>query len=71
MDFNIESGLLISLPGTMFGSAFVFLMKDEMSVRVQKSLLDFAIGFVLMMVLDVVISVPLCKIFRFFSFLVE
>lgn len=37
-------GLIIPLLGTMLGSAFVFLMKDEMSVRVQKSLLGFASG---------------------------
>ena len=37
-------GLLIPLLGTMLGSAFVFLMKDEMSVRLQKSLLGFASG---------------------------
>lgn len=37
-------GLLIPLLGTMLGSAFVFLMKDEMSARVQKSLLGFASG---------------------------
>ena len=37
-------GLLIPLMGTMLGSAFVFLMKDEMSVRLQKSLLGFASG---------------------------
>lgn len=37
-------GLLLPLLGTMFGSAFVFLMKDEMSVRLQKSLLGFASG---------------------------
>jgi ZIP family zinc transporter len=43
-------GLLIPLLGTMLGAAFVFLMKDEMSPRLQKSLL----GFVLMMVIDVV-----------------
>jgi len=45
-------GLLIPLLGTMLGAAFVFLMKDEMSPRLQKSLL----GFVLMMVLDVVMG---------------
>ena len=49
-------GLLIPLLGTMLGSAFVFLMKDEMSPRLQKSLLGFASGFVLMMVLDVVLG---------------
>ena len=80
-------GLLIPLLGTMLGASFVFLMKDEMSPRLQKSLLGlasgvmvaasvwpllipeasegthsnlstigFAIGFVLMMVLDVVMG---------------
>ena len=33
-----------SAAGHDAGSAFVFLMKDEMSVRVQKSLLGFALG---------------------------
>ena len=37
-------GLLIPLLGTMLGSAFVFFMRDEMSERVQKSLLGFASG---------------------------
>ena len=37
-------GLLIPLFGTMLGSAFVFLMKGEMSVRLQKALLGFASG---------------------------
>ena len=37
-------GLLIPLLGTIIGAAFVFLMKDEMSPRVQKSLLGFASG---------------------------
>ena len=37
-------GLLIPLLGTMLGSAFVFFMWDEMSVRLQKSLLGFASG---------------------------
>ena len=37
-------GLLIPLLGTMIGAAFVFLMKNEMSSRVQKSLLGFASG---------------------------
>ncbi len=37
-------GFLIPLLGTMLGSAFVFLMKDEMLERVQKSLLGFASG---------------------------
>ena len=37
-------GLLLPLLGTMLGSAFVFMMKREMSVRLQKSLLGFASG---------------------------
>ena len=37
-------GLLIPLFGTMLGAAFVFLMKDEMSAGLQKSLLGFASG---------------------------
>lgn len=37
-------GLLIPLLGTMLGASFVFLMKNEMSVRLQKSLLGFASG---------------------------
>lgn len=37
-------GLLLPLLGTMLGSAFVFFMKDEMSARLQKTLLGFASG---------------------------
>lgn len=37
-------GLLIPVLGTIIGSAFVFFMKDEMPVRVQKALLGFASG---------------------------
>jgi len=37
-------GLIVPLLGTMLGAAFVFLMKDEMSPRLQKSLLGFASG---------------------------
>ena len=44
MTTTILIGLLIPLLGTMIGSAFVFLMKDGMSVRLQKSLLGFASG---------------------------
>ncbi|MBP5560980.1 MAG: ZIP family metal transporter, partial [Muribaculaceae bacterium] len=36
--------LLIPLLGTMLGAAFVFFMRDEMSPRLQKSLLGFASG---------------------------
>ena len=41
---TIALGLLIPLLGTVLGSAFVFLMKDAMPERVQKSLLGFASG---------------------------
>ena len=44
MTTTIIVGLLIPLLGTMLGSAFVFMMKDAMSVRLQKSLLGFASG---------------------------
>ena len=37
-------GLLIPLFGTMLGSSFVFFMKEDMSERLQKSLLGFASG---------------------------
>ena len=37
-------GLMIPLLGTMLGAAFVFFMKNEMSPRLQKSLLGFASG---------------------------
>jgi zinc transporter ZupT len=37
-------GLLIPLLGTMLGTAFVFLKKDEMPLRLQKLLLGFASG---------------------------
>lgn len=37
-------GLLLPLLGTMLGSAFVFFMRNEMSIRLQKSLLGFASG---------------------------
>ena len=43
MTTTLIIGLLIPLLGTMLGSAFVFFMKDEMSARLQKSLLGFAI----------------------------
>lgn len=41
---TIVIGLIIPLLGTMLGSAFVFLMKGEMSLRLQKTLLGFASG---------------------------
>lgn len=41
---TLALGLIIPLLGTMLGASFVFFMKDEMSPRVQKSLLGFASG---------------------------
>ena len=41
---TLAVGLLIPLLGTMLGSAFVFLLKDEMSPRLRKTLLGFASG---------------------------
>jgi len=63
-------GLLIPLLGTMLGASFVFLMKDAMFYVVVEELIPeasegqhsnlstigFAIGFVLMMALDVVLG---------------
>ena len=44
MTTTLIIGLLIPLLGTMLGSAFVFLIKDEMPVPLQKALLGFASG---------------------------
>jgi len=44
MTTTLIIGLLIPLLGTMLGSAFVFFMRGEMSVRLQKALLGFASG---------------------------
>ena len=41
---TLAIGLLIPLLGTMLGAAFVFFMKDDLSPRVQKTLLGFASG---------------------------
>lgn len=48
--------LLIPFLGTALGAAFVFFMKKAMPDLLQKILLGFAIGFALMMVLDVVMG---------------
>ena len=44
MNSTIIIGLLIPFLGTMLGSGFVFLMKQDMPVRLQKALLGFASG---------------------------
>ena len=44
MDIAVWVGLLIPLAGTVLGSAFVFMMKQEMPAVVQKTLLGFASG---------------------------
>ena len=45
-------GLLIPFLGTMLGSAFVFFMKKDMPVRLQKALLGFASGVMLYVVVE-------------------
>ena len=52
MTTTLLIGLLIPLLGTMLGASFVFFMKRDMPERLQKALL----GFVLMMILDVVMG---------------
>ena len=44
MNSTIIIGLLIPFLGTMLGSGFVFLMRKDMPVRLQKALLGFASG---------------------------
>jgi len=44
MDIAVWVGLLIPLAGTVLGSAFVFMMKQEMPAVLQKTLLGFASG---------------------------
>lgn len=44
MNSAIIIGLVVPFLGTVLGSAFVFFMKKEMNVRVQKTLLGFASG---------------------------
>lgn len=52
----VLTALLIPFLGTALGSGFVFFMKKEMPDLLQKILLGFALGFALMMVLDVVMG---------------
>lgn len=44
MTTNVALGLLVPFLGTVLGSAMVFLLKDEISPRLQKLLLGFASG---------------------------
>lgn len=43
-DMTLLAGLIIPLLGTMLGASFVFLMKEDMPPRLQKTLLGFASG---------------------------
>ena len=52
MTTTLIIGLLIPLLGTMLGSAFVFFMRDEMSPRLQKTLLGFASGAMFYVVVE-------------------
>ncbi|KGF17249.1 ZIP zinc transporter [Prevotella sp. S7-1-8] len=44
MNLEIILSLVIPFLGTTLGAAFVFFMKDEMSIKLQKTLLGFASG---------------------------
>ena len=52
MTTTLVIGLLIPLLGTMLGSAFVFFMRDGMSLRLQKTLLGFASGAMFYVVVE-------------------
>ena len=41
---DVIIGILIPFLGTALGSALVFIMKDEINIRVQKGLSGFAAG---------------------------
>lgn len=45
-------GLLLPLAGTMLGSAFVFFMRKEIPDRLQKTLLGFASGAMMYVVVE-------------------
>ena len=45
-------GILIPFLGTSLGSAFVFVMKKEMSVLLQKALAGFAAGAMMYVVVE-------------------
>lgn len=53
---NIAIGILIPLLGTILGAACIFIMKKEINELVNKGLLGFAAGFIIMMALDVVLG---------------
>ena len=67
---TLITGLLIPLLGTMLGSAFVFFMKDEMSVRVQKTLLqkdNKIASSVILVILSKIRVVPVWRNHRTFA----
>lgn len=47
MDVALGLGLLVPFIGTVLGSAMVFLLKDEISLRLQKLLIGFASGIMI------------------------
>ncbi|MDR1221578.1 MAG: ZIP family metal transporter [Tannerella sp.] len=47
MDVALGLGLLVPFIGTTLGSAMVFLLKDEISLRLQKLLIGFASGIMI------------------------
>ncbi len=49
-------GILLPFLGTTLGAACVFLMQESIAPLLQKSLTGFALGFMLMMTLDVLLG---------------
>ncbi len=52
MNSAILTGLIIPFAGTALGSAFVFFMRREMPALLQKTLLGFASGVMLYVVVE-------------------
>ena len=53
---NSFLGLIIPFIGTTLGSAMVFLMRNKLNNKIEKVLLGFASGFIIMMILDVALG---------------
>lgn len=47
---------VIPLLGTTLGASMVFFMKDKINEKLEKVLMGFAFGFILMMILDVALG---------------
>ena len=53
---NLLLGLIIPFIGTTLGSAMVFLMRNKLNNMIEKVLLGFAFGFIIMMIPDVALG---------------